>query len=177
MSEGTSRILLLGLMGSGKSSVGAALAEARGVPYLDNDTLVASRAGSALAALLEAEGVSAFHRVEAAIALELIGRTGTFVGALPASAVLNPAVREALERRGPELKLVWLRASLDTLVARLTRSPSGRPFIELDPRGALVQLAPEREAAYAALADLTVDVDDRSPGQIAADIETALRRR
>ena len=177
MSEAGARILLVGLMGSGKSSVGAALAEARGIPYLDNDTLVAGQAGSALAALLEAEGLAAFHRVEAAIALELIGRPGTFVGALPASAVLDAGVREALERRGPELQVVWLRASLDTLVERLTRTPSGRPFIELDPRGALVQLAPEREAAYAALADITVDVGDRSPEELAADIEAALRRR
>lgn len=174
MTATPSRILLVGLMGAGKSSVGARLAEAREIPYLDNDALVAARAGSAKAALLEARGLPAFHRIEADIALELIGRGGAFVGSLPASSVLNPAVREALERRGPELQVVWLRASLDTLAARLMQTPAGRPFLAHDARAALNELAPPREAAYAALADVIVDVDGKSPDIVATDIEAAL---
>src|SRR5690606_4544593 len=177
MTAAPSRILLVGLMGAGKSSVGRALAEARGIPYLDNDTLVAAHAGSAKEALLQSQGLSGFHRIEAAIALELIGREGTFVGALPASAALNVVVREALAQRGPDLRIVWLRASLDTLADRLARDPSGRPFLALHPPGAPAPLAPPRETAYQALADITVDVDGRTPEAIASEIEAALGRR
>ena len=119
------RVLLLGLMGVGKTRVGEALASQLGWPYLDNDVEVTRRVGLSKAALVEVRGEGALREVESALVLDLLAGEGPLVAGLPAGAVLDSHVQQALAARAPDVKLVWLRASTDTLVARLSVGSTG----------------------------------------------------
>lgn len=168
------RVLLLGLMGVGKTRVGEALGMQRDWPYLDNDVEVARRAGLSKAALVEVRGEGALREAESALVLELLEREGPFVAGLPAGAVLDAQVQQALAAHGPDVKLVWLRASTDTLVARLSADPQGRPWLDPELHAALSRMALPREVLYRSLADVIIDVEGATPEVLAARISEAL---
>lgn len=173
---GGPRVLLLGLMGSGKSRVGEALAARLGVPLLDNDVRLAVQEGHSKLALFEAVGAVAFAEAEVEVALEIIQTPSPFVGGLPSGVLLDPRVRAALKQEGQPF-CVWLRARLETLAARLAVGILDRPRLDGDLGAALSRLAPPREAAFEAVADLTLDVEGRTPAELAEAIEKALGSR
>lgn len=168
------RVLLLGLMGVGKTRVGEALAARLEWPYLDNDTEVTRRVGLSKAALVEVRGEGALREAESAVVLEFLAREGPFVAGLPAGAVLDAQVQQALAAHPADVKLVWLRASTDTLVARLSADPQGRPWLAPGLHAALSKMALPREELYRTLADLVIDVEGATPEALAARIVEAL---
>ena len=143
------RVVLVGFMGSGKSTVGPLLAEMLGWDFLDLDRAIEARAARSVAEIFRQEGEPSFRLREREAALEQRDRTRLVVAA-GGGALLDPATRESLRRRA---LLVWLRCDLDTALHRI-RLDGSRPLLENRER--MAQLMAEREACYRR-ADLAVD--------------------
>ena len=167
------RVVLVGFMGSGKTSVGARLAERLGWEHVDLDRVIEARAGRAVREIFAAEGEAAFRRLEAEATAEVAARTGVVL--TPGGGwVTNPALRESL---GPGTFTAWLRVLPEEAVKRAAATPGERPLLAgPDPLGAARRLLAEREAFYAR-ADLAVETDGRTPDEVADEIERAVRDR
>ncbi|HEY6398030.1 MAG TPA: shikimate kinase [Solirubrobacteraceae bacterium] len=162
-------IVLIGMMGSGKSSIGRALAVRLGVPYHDNDDALVVRTGRTAAAIAAEEGAPRLHELEESILTEtLAGADGAVVSAPGVIALESDA---AAMLRGQVV--VWLRARPETLAARV-RGSSGRPLIGAASVETLGELAAVRDPGYARLASVVVDVDGRSVDDIATEIMRGL---
>jgi shikimate kinase len=147
-------IVLIGMMGAGKTSVGRALAARLRVRYADNDDALLARTGQDAAAFLLDHGADALHHLEHDLLdSALRDEDGAIVGA-PGSIALDPHAAELLAGQ----RVVWLRASLATLAARTHRDPI-RPLLGSDPTAALATLMRQREPGFARLATTTIDVD------------------
>jgi shikimate kinase len=165
------RIVLVGMMGAGKSTVGRALAATLGWPLLDNDALIRAATGRDGPSLFREEGEDALHRAERAALLEAIGRSGPAVITAAGSVVDESALRAGLV----PAHVVWLRAAPATLQRRIGAG-SGRRGDAVDAAW-LRALAERREPLYREIADHVVDVDDRSVGQVVEEIVGEIRRR
>lgn len=152
------RIVLVGMMGSGKTTVGRALAARLGWPYWDNDGALRARTGRDVAEVLLDEGSERLHDLEYAVLLDALAAPPPYVVSAPGSAALHPAARSRLA----EEYVVWLRARPDTLAARVAGGPS-RPFLGgADVAATVLALDAERRDGFAAIATYVVDVDDRT---------------
>lgn len=158
-------IALVGFMGAGKTTVGRELATRLGLPFVDVDALVESRAGVSIAELFERDGEAAFRRLESAAALEAL-RGPEAVIALGGGALGDPAVATALEWA----TVVYLDVSFGEAVRRTAGSKSRPMLRRFDPR----TLYDSRRHAYERAADLTVPVDRRLPQDVAAEIAAAV---
>lgn len=156
------RIVLMGMMGAGKTTVGRVLADRLDCPYLDNDDAVRGMTGREPAEIRATDGEDELHRLESeALAWALAGVPPMVVGAAGFIAD-DPRATELL---GGDVTAVWLRARPDTLRARIG-SGAGRRAEATD-LAWITRHATEREPAYRALADLVVDVDDRTADEVA----------
>ena len=169
MSSGE-RVLLIGMMGAGKTTIGRALAERLGWRHLDSDEQVERATGRTVPEILRADGEAAFRAAESAALADAIGAGPGVVVSVAGGAVLDPLNRRRLEEAGT---VVWLRADIDTL-ARRVGGGEGRPLLGDDPAGALRRLYEERRALYEELADVVVDVDGLEPGEATARIVEAI---
>lgn len=162
-------VALVGLMGSGKSAVGQALAASLGVPFADGDALIEERAGCTVPEIFSGRGEGAFRALEAEVTREaMVGPPQ--VTALGGGAFMNPDIRAGVGERAVS---VWLRAALETLLERCGDG-EGRPLLQENPRAALASLIESRYPVYAE-ADLTVDTDGLSVEQVAQQVVQALR--
>lgn len=148
-------LVLVGLMGAGKSTVARLCAPRLGRPLVDTDELAVTLAGRGFDDLW-ADGEAEFRRWERAAVADAAASTAASVIACGGGAVVDPDNRRALRGHGV---VVWLRARPDTLAARVGDG-AGRPLLAGDPLTALRRLARLREPAYEAAAHHTVDVDD-----------------
>ena len=159
-------------MGTGKSSIGRKLATRMGGTYSDSDEFIQRTTGENARQLLAAEGVSAVHGAERAHLLAELGAVhgGVRVVGAAASVVDTAEVRAAIRRRG--LKVVWLRARLDTLVRRFEDAMQGghRPRYDNDLDAMFREQIGRRASWYESLADITVDTDDADAATIAAGL-------
>jgi len=169
------RLLLVGMMGAGKTTVGHVLADRLGWRYVDSDAEVEAFTGRTVKELFESGGEEAFRPVESEALAAALAEDGPAVVSVAGGAVLDPANRRLLRRAGT---VVWLRATPETLFERVrpdeaaaTRDPGGlpdhRPLLEGDPAGTLARLDHERRDVYAEVSDLVVDVDDLVPDAVA----------
>jgi len=166
---GRGHIVLIGLSGGGKSTVGRLLAVALDLPFYDTDALLAARAGMSVPALVRADEAGFRAMEEDVLADALAAPVG--VVATGGGTVLSLRNRALLSSH-PACRVVWLRAPVDVLAARL-RSGKGedRPLLAGDdPAPRLAALAAQRDGLYRACADLIVDTDDLSPRQVARHI-------
>jgi shikimate kinase len=163
------RILLIGMMGVGKSTTGQLLADRLGWSYLDSDDEILRSTGRTVPEIWKADGEAAFRVEESRVLLEACRRTDPVVISVAGGAVLDPENRAVI--RGAGL-VVWLRASVHTLVGRVGDG-TGRPLLEGGPAAALGRLIAKREPVYAELADLVYDVDRLSPAQVVAELLVA----
>ena len=157
------KVLLIGLMAVGKSTVGNLLAARLHARYLDNDELVRLATGTALEELRRRDGEPGLRKAESQALTAALGLAPPAVAGVAAGVVLDPADRDRLA--ATDATVVWLRARPETLARRV---PAGgdRPWVELAPLAVFQGMAQERYPSYEALSDLTVDVDDRTPEQI-----------
>lgn len=162
----STKLLLVGMMGSGKTSVGAALSAKLGWPYLDNDALLERTAGASAKALLDSRGEEALRQAESQVLTLLLGMPGPMIGSVAGGVVLDEEARARLS--SSPARVVWLRASPQALVRRV--SGTERPRLGDDPVAALRRLAAERNGYYAEVADQVVDVDVIPVGAIAKQI-------
>jgi len=161
-------VVLVGPMGAGKSTVGPLLAEALGVTARDVDVEIEAREGRAISDIFVDSGEEHFRALEkAAVAAVLAEHDG--VVSLGGGAVLDPDTRELLV----DHQVVFLRVGLSEAVKRVGLG-TGRPLLLGNVRSRIKALLDERAPVYTAVADLTVDTDQRSPEDIVAEIEKAL---
>jgi shikimate kinase len=167
------RIVLVGMMGSGKSSVGRALAEETGWPFHDNDALL-ERATGRTARELSGRGEPALRAAESSALREGLRMPEPSIVASAAGVVLDAADRARL---ADEPAVVWLRARPGTLAQRLAGSDDDhRPWLDGDPAAWLRETDAIRAPHFAAVADLVVDVDEADPETIAQRILGATAR-
>lgn len=166
-----SRVLLVGMMGAGKTTVGLATGRLLGWPYYDNDELLARAMGRSTRDVLEQQGERALRRAESRALDVALTEGGPLVAGVAGGVVTDPLDRERL--RTSDALVVWLRASLGLLARRV--AGTNRPWLGDSPLVSLEHLYAGREALYASVADLIVDVDDRDPDEIARLIAAALR--
>ena len=174
-SEGSSaarpcRVILVGMMGSGKSTIGRLLSEATGWPYVDNDELVRESQGATSRQLLAERGEAAMREAESsALARGLEVPEPAIIG-VAAGTILDPPSRERLADGGI---VVWLRADAETLAARASGGEH-RPWIHAGGKSWFVDAVAERDPLYASVADMVVDATDE-PAAIAEELRRRLR--
>jgi shikimate kinase len=164
-------VVLVGLMGSGKSTVGRALADELSWPMSDSDEAIERRCGATVRELNERLGTAAMHRLEAEHLLGAIAEHEHSVVCAAASVVDVASCRDAL--RAPGVFAVWLENSAATLAARFGQGPH-RPLLDADPAHLFEQQLAERAAHFAELHAYEIHPGDRTPKEIAEEIVRAI---
>jgi shikimate kinase len=156
------RVFLLGLMGSGKTAVGIALARRLGWRYRDNDQQLHVAAGAPLDALAASVGRERLHELEAQQAALAASEPPPLVAGLAASVVERDELWPRLRAAG---WCVYLQATVPTLVARVGAG-EGRPWLGSNQAEFIERTLRRRGPSFLGLADVVVDVDDLDPDQI-----------
>jgi shikimate kinase len=146
-------VVVLGMMGAGKTTVGRVLAELMNVPSVDSDDLIAERAGMPAADQLRAD-VAKFRQLEAECIVESLQSEEAFVLSIGGGAPATAAVADALQQHAP---VVWVNVPEDELFRRIQAHENDRPSLDGDPRERLHQLLIDRSPAYELAADVIVD--------------------
>jgi shikimate kinase len=157
-----SNVVLVGLMGSGKSTVGARVAAATGRTLIDTDAAISTMTGKAVRQLWEEGGEAAYRQMESEVVLAALRGTVPCVIAAPGGVVLDPVVRAALL----DAFVVWLRTDPATLAERV-RPGDHRPLLADRPLEVLSAMALDRAHLYAEVADITIDTDHVDPESVA----------
>lgn len=163
------RVLLMGMMGAGKTSVGREIEARTGWPYRDNDEAVAELAGLPTRELFEQRGRDALRAAESQALQDSLARDAPFVAGVAGGVVEVPADMDAL--RTTDAFVVYLRTPIDVLVQRVG-SGEGRPWLQPDPETALRRLYDGREPLYREVADVVVDT---STGDASSHADQILR--
>lgn len=164
MTPAAPRIFLVGLMASGKTTVGREIARRTGWPYVDNDDLLVELTGRT-GPELRVEGEAVLHDAELAAFERVAAMAPPLVAGVAAFVLAAAAARRRMKAAGT---VVWLRAEPSTLLARAAAGEGRRPearsltWIEKTER--------ERRPLFEATADITVDVDGQTPAQTAGAI-------
>jgi shikimate kinase len=153
-------IVLVGLMGAGKTKIGRRLAARLNLPFFDSDNEIEAAAGESIPEIFRNRGEAVFRDGERRVIARLLSQP-VHVLATGGGAFMDPQTRAVIARRGVS---VWLRADLDVLFARVSRR-NNRPLLQQpDPRAVLAELIERRYPVYAE-ADLTIDSGDGAPEQ------------
>ena len=163
-------IVLVGMMGVGKSSIGRRLAARLGVPFVDADAEIEKAAGMSIADIFARHGEADFRSGEARVIARLLDG-GPQVLATGGGAVMNADTRAAIKAKGVS---IWLSAEFEVLMRRINKRKNDRPLLQTsDPAATLRELLVAREPVYAQ-ADLTVQSREVPHDAIVAEIMTAL---
>ena len=159
-------IVLVGMMGAGKSSIGRRLASRLGIPFIDADTEIESAAGMTIPEIFEKHGEPYFRAGEARVIARLLDN-GPQVLATGGGAVMDSQTRALIGQKGVS---VWLKADIDVLLKR-TKRRNDRPLVEK-----IKELLPAREPFYAQ-ADIIIQSRDEPHDTIIDEIMGELPRR
>ena len=162
-------VVLVGMMGAGKTTVGRRLAPRLGLKFADADAEIEKAAGMSVSDLFAAHGEASFRLGEAKVIARLLDGP-PLVLATGGGAVLDPETRALIKARAVS---VWLRADLDTIHRRASRRAT-RPLLRTaDPRATLANLL-EARAAFYAEADITVDSSAKRQEETVEEIAVAV---
>ncbi len=165
-------VVLTGLSGSGKSTVGRLLAADLDVPFVDLDDRIAERAGLDVGSIFEKLGEAQFREMERVALRDALGGAAQAVIATGGGTLANAESR-ALALSTANVVVIWLQVSPERAAARCAASEV-RPLLATgDPAAALASLLERREAAYAE-AHVAVSTDGRSADQVLGEIHAAL---
>jgi shikimate kinase len=158
------RVVLVGPMGAGKSTVASLIGDAWGLPVRDTDTDIEATEGRTIAEIFVDSGEQHFRALEAAAVAEALA-SHEGVLALGGGAVLDPTTRTLLDGH----RVVFLRVGLSEAVKRVGLGV-GRPLLLGNVRSRIKALLDERTPVYGSVATLVVDTDERTPDEVAARV-------
>jgi len=163
----TPHIVILGLMGAGKTTLGQALADHLGWPLSDSDAWLEHTLGQTARQLRDTLGAETLHQFEVEHLMEALRLPQPSVVCAAASVVENEACRRALAQ--PDLAKIWLRGSAAALAARFT-SGGHRPAYGEEPIAFLAEQQERREHLFAACQPLGVDTDGKTADEVLAEV-------
>ena len=170
---GRRSVVLVGMMGAGKSSIGRRLAQRLAVPFVDADAEIEAAAGMTIAEIFASYGEPDFRSGEARVIARLLDQ-GQQVLATGGGAFMNPETRAGIRTKGLS---VWLKADFEVLMKRVKRrSTADRPMLQGDPAQRIRHLMEERYPVYAQ-ADMTVMSRDVAHETIVNEIIAELAAR
>lgn len=166
-------VVLIGMMGAGKTEVGTLLAEELGYEYLDTDEVVSERAGKSIPKIFAEDGEKVFRELEAEAVRDLVGRRSLVV-ATGGGAPVDPENARILRALGT---VVYLKASAIELYQRI-KNDKGRPLLQVEnPKGEMAKLLALREPVYKDVADFMMDTEELSVDEVVAELIDELARR
>jgi 3-dehydroquinate synthase len=153
MLNSTTNIFLVGLMGSGKTTIGRALAKRLNKRFVDADHEIEARTGATIPWIFEIEGEANFRQREADVIRDLTAQEG-IVLATGGGAVLNEQSRQLLKERGT---VIYLRASVNSILQR-TSHDRNRPLLQTDdPKARIEELSQQRAPLYQEVAHIIIE--------------------
>ena len=162
-------IVLVGLMGAGKTTLGRRIAPELGLPFIDSDSEVEKAAGCTIGEIFKNSGEKIFRDVERRVMLRLLSQSPAVIGSGGGS-FMDVNTRNLIRKKGTS---IWLRADLELLYSRARRR-THRPLLNNDdPRKTLMRLMEERYAVYQK-ADLIFDVTEEPPDKMAIKLVETL---
>jgi shikimate kinase len=167
-----SHLALVGLMGSGKTTVGERCAKRLGRDFVDTDDVVTGLAGMPVAEIFSTMGEPRFRELERQAVASVCASPVPLVVACGGGVAVDPANRRQLSAAA---FVVWLRAPVDVLAARCGDGES-RPLLAGDARASLTRLLALRTPAYEAVADAAVDTEGRDVDDVVAAVLDAYTR-
>ena len=163
-------IVLVGLMGVGKSSVGRALAREMKWPFIDTDATIESNEGRTIADIFAVEGEPAFRRIERSALESILASSQPTVIATGGGVVETESCRDTLAAaRRSGARVVWLSATIPTMVERTSRS-NNRPLLEGDRESTLTRLLDRRGTLYRSVSDVKIETDGKSVARIVREV-------
>ena len=166
----TPRLVLIGPMGAGKTTVGRAIAKTLACEFADTDELIEADQGKSVSEIFVEDGEPHFRLVEESMVIDaLISESGVL--SLGGGSVMNEEVQKAL--KSSSAKKVFLDISLAAVSPRVGFD-NARPLLMVNPRQKWAELMNLRRPTYEALADMSINVSDRSVSDIASEIIGAL---
>lgn len=166
-------VVVVGLMGAGKSTVSPRLAALLGWPWRDSDGDIEAVTGLTVRQLSERDGVDVMHALEARHLQDALAEPGPSVISAAASTVEVADCRAAMT--APDVAIVWLRATPEILARRFASADGHRPEFGASPPELLTEQAARREPLFASLGPIVIDVDAIDPDEAAARAMEALR--
>jgi shikimate kinase len=168
---GKRSVVIIGLMGAGKSTIGKRVAQMLGLSFIDADTEIEHVSRMTIPELFETYGEPEFRDLERRV-IKRILRTGPRVLATGGGAFMNEATRRYIAKAGVS---VWLKADIDVLMDRVSRK-SNRPLLKTEnPRATMLKFVEQRYPVYG-LADITVISRDEKKDVMAGEVVDALTK-
>jgi len=164
MSRKPGLLVLVGVPGAGKTTIGKELARQTGVDFFDSDEEIVERTGSSVSHLFIEKGEPFFRQIERDVVAEGLKRSDG-VYALGGGAVLDPATRELLKG----VNVCWLKVSAPVAAKRVGLDQP-RPVLGGNVRSQMVKLLNEREPFYKEVATFSVDTDEKAPSEVVLDV-------
>ena len=172
--SGVKAVVLVGLMGSGKSSVGAKVARCIGAQFVDTDDLIAQRTGRSVRDIFAQDGEAAFRDAEVSALTEAFSSAllgNDIVISTGGGIVLSPINRKEIKEKAS--CVVWLDAPVEDLLRR-TGNVSKRPLLDGDALGALTKMAKDRFDLYEEVATIRIDTKTLSVADVVLKVTTAI---
>lgn len=170
--ESRGNVVLIGFMGSGKSTLGIRLSYRLQYILEDTDKLIETKAGMTISEIFAREGEEAFRQMETQLLQQLVEKKGRRVYSVGGGTPVRAVNRPLLKKLGT---VVYLRTRPETVYERL-KNDTTRPLLQgEDPLGKIRSLMAERESAYAETADVILDVDEMTTDQVVESIMGNIR--
>ena len=171
MTNQSDSIILIGPMGSGKTSTGRILAKKIGFNFLDTDEEVVERTGVSIAYIFDVEGETGFRQREHQALKKFIDDDNVVI-ATGGGIVVHDESRAIIQSHKT---VVYLKTSIEQQIKRATVSEKRPLLIDTDPASKLQELMLTREPLYEEISDIKIDTDERKPSEIALEIIDRLR--
>lgn len=163
-------VVLVGLMGAGKTTVGRRVAHLLHLPFVDADSEIVEAAGCSISDIFEIYGEAIFRDLEQRVLMRLLSDKPCVI-ATGGGAFINPALRQAIKSKAVS---VWLKAGIDVLLERVSRRDT-RPLLKAgDRRAILLKLMEERYPVYAE-ADIAIDSNSGTHEAVVENVVNALK--
>ncbi len=167
MTIGDTHVVLVGLMGTGKSTIGKRLAKSLRRPFLDSDALIENRTGRSVRQIFADDGEDAFRAVEQRVLRDALNENVPAVIAAAGGVVLDASNRAAINEKS---WTIWLQCDPAVLAKRVA-SGTHRPLLDDDPEGTLTEMSTVRADLYAEVADVVLDVTPLSMDAAGDEVE------